>query len=234
MIQDLSNRLRAWEKRHDVRIRARKLSRHIFVEGQPGWYTLLGLIAAWWAPLWLFTINPEVHMRWTGMLLQIGGVGTVAWGLSKTRELFDRPGIWQSIIRWVAAIPDQVRAPRTITVSASGAMKIQRSASLQVHNSLGDKSLEEKVNWLLDRVEKLEGRISDLRREGREQEKKLESLIDEEASQRESADANINRQIEEVAIGGLHLEFMGIVWLVLGIVLSSFPAVLGGVLSPFG
>jgi len=235
MIQDLPNRLRSWEKRHDLRIRVRKLSRHIFVEGQPGWYTLLGLIAAWWAPLWLFTINPEVHMRWTGMLLQIGGVGTVAWGLSKTRELFDRPGIWQSIVRWVAAIPDQMRAPRTITASASGKLPLfSVSASVEVHSSPGDKSLEEKVTWLLNQVEKLEGRISDLRREGREQEKKLESLIDEEASQRESADENINRQIEEVAVGGLHLELMGLVWLVVGIVLSSFPAVLGGIFSPFG
>ena len=62
MIHDLSNRLSTWEKRHYIRIRARKLSRYIFVEGQPGWYTLVGLIAAWWASLWLITINPEAHM----------------------------------------------------------------------------------------------------------------------------------------------------------------------------
>lgn len=161
MIQDLSNRLSTWEKRHYIRIRARKLSRYIFVEGQPRWYTLVGLIAAWWAPLWLITINPEAHMRWTGMLLQIGGVGTVARGLSKTRQLFDRTGICQSIVRWVAAIPDQVRVPRTITVSLSGALgTFSGSASLELHSSPGDKSLEEKVSWLFDRVEKLEGRIS--------------------------------------------------------------------------
>jgi hypothetical protein len=109
------NRLRDWEKRHYVRVRARKLSRHVFVDGQPGWYTLLGLLATWWVPLWLFTTNPEAHMRWTGMLLQIGGVGTVAWGLSKTRQLFNQPGIWESIVSWVAAIPEQVRAPTAVS-----------------------------------------------------------------------------------------------------------------------
>ena len=108
------------------------------------------------------------------------------------------------------------------------------SAHGQVRASHEDKSLEEKVNWLLDQVEKLEKRLGDLRREGRQREKKLEGLIEEEASERESADENISRQIEEVAIGGLHLEFMGLVWLVIGIILSSFPVVLGGVLSPFG
>ena len=229
------NRLRDWEKRHYVRVRARKLSRHVFVDGQPGWYTLLGLLAAWWVPLWLFTTNPEVHMRWTGMLLQIGGVGTVAWGLSKTRQLFDQLGIWESIVSWVAAIPEQVRAPTA--VSASGSMKSalgSLSAGAQVHSSQDDKSLEEKVSWLLNEVKRLENLIDDIRSEGKERKKKLEDQIEEEASERESADEDISQQIEEVAIGGLHLEFMGVVWLVVGIVLSSFPVVLGGVLSPFG
>jgi hypothetical protein len=235
MIHDLLHRVRAWEKRHYVRDRTRRLSRHVFVEGQPGWYTLLGLFAAWWIPLWLFTINPEAHMRWTGMLLQIGGVGTVAWGLSKTRQLFNQPGIWESIVSWVAAIPDQVCAPTAVSASISEMIPgPSMSAHGQVRASHEDKSLEEKVSWLLHQVEKLENRMEDLRREGRQREKQLEVLIEEEASERESADENISQQIEEVAIGGLHLEFMGVVWLVVGIVLSSFPVVLGGVLSPFG
>jgi hypothetical protein len=235
MIHDLLHRLRAWEKRRYVRVRARKLSKHIFIEGQPGWYTLLGLISAWWVPLWLFTTNPEAHMRWTGMLLQIGGVGTVAWGLSKTRQLFGRQGIGESIIRWAAAIPEQFHCPKPVSASINMDMAgVSQSMTGPVRISAKMKSLEEKVSWLLDQVEKLENRMEDLSREGRQREKKLKGLIDEESSERESADENISQQIEEVAIGGLHLELMGLVWLVVGIVLSSFPVVLGGVLSPFG
>ena len=234
-LQDVLNRLRDWEKRHCVRVRARKLRRHVFVDGQPGWYTLLGLLAAWWVPLWLFTTNPEVHMRWTGMLLQIGGVGTVAWGLSKTLQLFGKPNVLDSVVQWIGAFPRLLRKGTGQTVRLGFSENITVGHDMSV-STLKPKpqTVEAQIEWLIERIEKQKRRIHKLEQQAKEQTEILKEKVQQETSERASEDDRINQHVlEEVAIGGLHLEFMGVVWLVVGIVLSSFPAELGGVLSLF-
>jgi len=44
-----------------------------------------------------------------------------------------------------------------------------------------------------------------------------------EREERGAGDDRTTRQIEEVAIGGLHLEVVGLVWLILGVLGTSIP-----------
>ena len=66
--KDLPNRLRAWEKRHYVRVRARRLSRHVFVEGRPEWGSLdvhptgaqgSGISRSMWEGSYLIHVNED-------------------------------------------------------------------------------------------------------------------------------------------------------------------------------
>jgi hypothetical protein len=61
----------------------------------------------------------------------------------------------------------------------------------------------------------------------------VERQILEEGDQRQAADKAISLQIEEVAVGGLHLEIVGLWWLILGVVGTSIPNQLAKLISRF-
>ena len=51
----------------------------------------------------------------------------------------------------------------------------------------------------------------------------LRKDLQQESQERQAADKNVTLQIEEVAIGGIHLEIVGLVWLFLGVLGASLP-----------
>jgi hypothetical protein len=51
----------------------------------------------------------------------------------------------------------------------------------------------------------------------------LTEAVEYESRSRELADQRIQRQLEEFAAGGLHLETIGLVWLLLGVTLGTAP-----------
>jgi hypothetical protein len=52
----------------------------------------------------------------------------------------------------------------------------------------------------------------------------LNNAIEEERRSREKEANWIRGQLEEVAVGGLHLEYVGLAWLVLGVLGTSIPS----------
>jgi hypothetical protein len=44
-----------------------------------------------------------------------------------------------------------------------------------------------------------------------------------ERADRERGDQLINKQLEEFSVGGLHLESMGLIWILLGIIFATAP-----------
>ena len=76
--------------------------------------------------------------------------------------------------------------------------------------------LEENLNRLRDEVDAKENKI------GREL-SAVRGAIEEERRAREKEARRITRQMEELAVGGLHLELIGLTWLVLGVLGTSIP-----------
>ena len=56
---------------------------------------------------------------------------------------------------------------------------------------------------------------------------------DSERRMRESAVINIRRQLDTLGVGGLHLEWAGVFWLVLGVILATIPSEIAGWLKWF-
>lgn len=86
------------------------------------------LVEAW--PVWLafaitaaalgFALQPgisEPAVRITGLVLQLLGVGTVAWGIAETRSLFGKPTVIQAALAWAKKLPP-LRG-RVVTATAS-------------------------------------------------------------------------------------------------------------------
>ena len=58
----------------------------------------------------------------------------------------------------------------------------------------------------------------------------LRNTLTQEAAARERAEKGLRLLIEDEATGGLHLEMMGLVWLLVGTVAGSLPAELAAIL----
>ncbi len=86
-----------------------------------------------------------------------------------------------------------------------------------------DASLERRVGVLEDNFAALDGEVDQLRRGLDKTERDQTNRTDAERLEREKADAEMGRKIEEVAVGGLHLEAIGLTWLFAGVLLATVP-----------
>lgn len=215
-----------------LRYRARGLWRWL-KEGRH-WLGALGVLGLGWALPLLWAPTPEAHMRWTGAFLQVAGVGTVAYGLSKTRALFDKPPVWESLVEWLKRLPTVLRGPRTISGSAHLTMapgSLSARGFVSSPSLSSDASLEDRIAALEEKHKELERQLHEVRGHIDERAQEIEDQLSEEQRAREAADERVNQRIEEASIGGLHLEVIGLVWLIVGILCASLPDEIAALLS---
>jgi hypothetical protein len=89
-----------------------------------------------------------------------------------------------------------------------------------------------------ERFTRLEAEVASLRaghrshvRSTRQSVDQLRDADQQERGERRAADQAHDKKLEEVAVGGLHLETMGLVWLLVGVIASSVPAQLAAWLA---
>ena len=76
---------------------------------------------------------------------------------------------------------------------------------------------QENLSWVRDRLNEFQ----------QETEKNLEQqtkALEQEKGIRESDDKDIREKLEAAQIGGLHISRMGVVWLVVGVIMSTVPS----------
>ena len=160
----------------------------------------------------------EIEVRWLGLMFQIIGVLVVVRQLDDRLKLFRKPSVLSSIRNYWRRFPS--RDTKNINLSAhfSGALKGNARISVRRRSN---SSLE-------SRVEALEGEVEDLRRDIRVVEKalnrhkednrnSLETMREENRRSHES----LERLVDEAVVGGIHLEWVGVLYLLVGIVLAT-------------
>lgn len=172
---------------------------------------------AWHAlPRW------ESRLRISGLFLQVAGVLTVAKGLHDTRKLFGRPSLRQHAVRWFKQFPRfGVDTPMAVG-SGSGSSTGSSIGSAMILPGPAA-SLEERVASLAQELIRTSGLVQETRQRLAEESRDRGREIDSERCERRSGDERVRQLIEEAAAGGLHLELTGVVWLLLGVVLSTAP-----------
>ncbi|WP_420457193.1 hypothetical protein [Rubrivirga sp.] len=214
---------REWwrEKRYLQRVRNffRVLKR-----GWPFWLTLLGLIGAWVASYFLAD-KLEDQIRYTGFLLELLGVLNVAVGLSETRKLFGRPSVFSEAASWLKQLRGALKQPITGTINLSGAASSTSAASGRIIQGLReDAPVEERLKYLEDRYKELRSDFSDTSRRLNQSISAVRDQLSKERRERQEQTDKLRIQLEELTVGGLKLETIGLVWLLIGIVCSSIPA----------
>ena len=203
----------------------------VLKDAWPIWLALGGVALAW-ATGWLFSTTPSGAVRWAGMMLQVLGLSTVAIGLRKMRRLFERPALGRRILSWFGRFAIAFKAPKPVTLQVSGIESMTGADEVRVVRRVGPGAtldqrvavLEENLNLLRDelntRVQRVHRDLATVRED-----------VQRESQERTAADEKTARIIEEIGIGGLNLEMVGLFWLVVGVVGTSIPDELGAWLS---
>jgi hypothetical protein len=197
----------------------------VLLDAWPMWLALAGVILAYVLGKLVPANSPADAVRYSGMILQILGLSTVAHGLGEMRRLFGRPPLVQRIVGWFRRLISVFQAPKPISVraSAAGTGIVTGHASLRTSVGPGA-SLEDRVLALERNLNNVSEELRAANQALHTQLGDLRESIRSERQKRQSGDQDLGRRMEAVAIGGLNLETVGLFWLVLGVIATSVPA----------
>ena len=162
----------------------------------------------------------EPVVRIAGLVLQLFGVLTVAWGLSETRAFFGRPTVASAVQSWLKAAPFLPRkvASASANISLGNLTVKARGYGTDNPATLG---VEDRLAALESNIQRIHSRITGLETEYDQELRKLSQSIKEENSARTGELSAIRSRLEAFGTGGIHISAMGAVWLFVGLILST-------------
>jgi hypothetical protein len=197
------------------------------------WVTVLVLAMLLAAP-GLWTCTGEAGFRHAGLLLQLAGLGLVAIGIHETRRRFGRPSLFDSLRAWITNLKNALFLPRVTgsghpatVLAGTGEMKLTGFAPMVTT------SLEGRLTAVEAEVQNVGRRLSQFINDSTLDAADLRRAIAEEITSRERTEGEIRSLIEDEAAGGLHLETMGLVWLLVGTVAGALASELAHVLPNY-
>lgn len=197
---------------------------------------------AW--PIWL-SIFPLVlilclpgtlddRLRYGGLAFELLGVATIALGLSEKGRQFDRH-LSSFFMGWWASRPRFGKRSHVIAASANSIGIVGMSAKLSIwHGTPPDSTLNARVDALEKNLLNLRNEIDDTSKRLQEEERTRAEDIKAERLARESDRHQLTTRLDQFAAGGLHIEWMGMVWLVIGLVLGNISVEVARALEWFG
>jgi hypothetical protein len=159
-----------------------------------------------------------------GMMLQLLGVSTVAFGLRNLRREFHRPSITENVLKGFTRVISSFMAPKPISAVMIKVLDDVTLTDAHVATTVGtEATIDERIVAIEENLTRLRA-ASQAKIDGVKQElAALEANIAKEADERQAADQATRDALGRVAVGGLHLEKVGLTWLVFGIVGTSVP-----------
>jgi len=185
------------------------------------WIASLVLLLALWVSFRPGT--SEIQVRVSGLVLQCLGVSIVALDLYKTRRLFGQPSIVTTLKAWRSRFPRwgrrEVTDADTVLVGLSAFAAVERFWSKVDPES----SIEERVGVLTRRTEQLNEWLNVAEKTIHSLAREHTGALEREKQLRAEQDEKLQALLEAAETGGLHISFVGLVWLLFGILLSSLP-----------
>lgn len=161
------------------------------------------------------------QVRYFGTWLQLFGLVLVAQGMRELRREFNRPTVFAAMRARINAILQSFRAQHHVAITGVGGVSLAGSVALAHGRVRGTTE---------QRLDGLERDIDALRKDAQERENKVQDKLSElraelsnEKQERIEAHAEINRKLDDVAVGGLHLNVIGLWWLLFATIANSVP-----------
>jgi len=188
-------------------------------EPRPFWLCILVLGLS----LSLLFVGPagESKIRLIGLVLQLSGIVTVAWGLRETRRLFGYPTLFRHVMGWLEHFPKY--NPPSISGTMEGAFPgISLEASGYTWQSFApDAPIEKRLSAIEANLKDVDERLNQVQQHLHYETRKISSELHEERTAREKEDLKTRRKLELSQTGGLSISAVGLVWLFLGLILST-------------
>ena len=166
----------------------------------------------------------EFIIRIYGLIFQLGGVGTVAFGIHKTRILFGLPKTLEFLKHSLKSRPIYKKEGKpylkTHDLVAQGIVvrPILGKPELKVNPSI-----EDRVKFLENHISLLDKHIKEINKEMNYRTEKYLKDIFNERTERKSEYMELKKILEKAEIGGLHISTMGIIWLIIGTIFCAIP-----------
>jgi hypothetical protein len=169
-----------------------------------------------------FGLGSERSFRIAGLIFQLFGICTVAWGIHETRTLFGRPSIFALLRQWLRSIP---RLPRTITIDIVGPLSINDGAvNPQVYvwrNAGPGDPLETRIAALENNLTEVNIRLAQQKSDNDNRFIIHKEELDVEVMHRTTETRELRTKLEVTETGGLYLSGFGVFWIFLGVILSA-------------
>ena len=163
----------------------------------------------------------EKAFRLLGMVLQLGGVLTVVWGILKTRAEFGQPKVMSQFKNWVKMFPPLHPLPITVTARAILPGLAGKGYGYSIHGPAADQTIEVRLTHLESIVKELEMAQGSAYIAARQADEKAQQALDAQARQLSGQICAVETKIEATAVGGIHVSAVGVVWLLFGTIFGG-------------
>lgn len=211
----------------------KRLGEVLTKEARAAWLLSGGIFVAW-AVSYATASHMADQVAFAGTVLQLLGLGTAALGIKALRKIFEKRSLKDCIWSWVLRLLETFRKPNQISGTLNADSVVCTSSMTGgVLTASGPLTLEMRVDALekaiaamrTDHDKHVEQVKSDISR--------VEGLVNVEATTREVSHKDLFKRLENVAVGGLGLEVIGLAWLVLGVLGTSIPKTIANHLPDF-
>lgn len=204
-------------------------------EPWPAWLSVLVpvalLVSTWfWLPG-----SREFRVRSAGLGLTLVGAFLVARGIVQMQRRFARPDLPARFRLWWRRRPPLFLRPKGISITLSPA-SVGFSATAMGTLSIAprpprERDVSERLSALESLVSIVQGDVESIRAEHAAEISTLRAETEKERKAREAALAKIQKEFEDVSVGGMDVELMGVAWFLAGEILTTLPGEIAGGLS---
>lgn len=172
----------------------------------------------------LLPICRETALRWAGMLIELLGIGTVVIGLDAKRRLFKLPSFLEHALSWVQRRPKWKPMPIDLAAKVTvGSLTLSGSLGTAIlrRGTPDGASLEDRITALEQNLETVQKTQSEIEKRLDHEKTERQQALTTERRERETADGNLRKILEDLGSGGLYLEAMGIAWVMAGVIFAT-------------
>ena len=192
------------------------------------WGTVGLIIVSLALVLWL---KSEKSFRITGLALQIAGILTVVWNIRGTRKRFGKPSIWEFARQWIGRLPKYKGNTIILGSGHISGVSGMMTGRPEVWNHPPSNATPDRLAAIETNLDWIRKRLNELDLETREKLKRHAERLDQEMQTRTVGDQDIRDRLAISETGGLSLSVAGIVFLIVGLVMSTASVELANILQ---
>ena len=197
-----------WLWLRDMRLWLRAFGRWLVLDASRFWLAIVVVGGAL-----LISLQPgtsESFIRLSGMVLQLLGLGTVAWGIAVTRALFGTDSLLTAARKWVNRVP-RLRRGHAVSMTAHFPLDFDTAhgRGYSTDNAPAGAPIEARVEVLEKNLRRVNERLNQTQKEMDDELHKVKVSLTQETATRIVEDDSTRRTLEISETGGIYIMATG-------------------------